>query len=281
MPEALIVIACFAALTLAFAAASRLVSEFLHAYRTYFATTVGPDLKRSFIFTKWTTLFAASLLATLMLVIAGIHFSGPPGGICALALGLLLPHVMLKRVKRQRTNRFIYQLPDALHSLSASLKAGVNLTKGLEQLATWQPAPLCQEFGVVLTEYKVGRDLSEALDHMQVRLNRPELDMMNSAMNISRSVGGNLADTLESLAHTLTEKATVEGKIQSLTAMGRMQGWVVSLIPVLLGVAMFTLDPDKMTPLFTEVSGWITLAVIAVMMTMAIVTIRRIVNIDV
>ena len=63
--------------------------------------------------------------------------------------------------------------------------------------------------------------------------------------------------------------------------MGRMQGWVVSLIPLLIGVAIYAMDPDKMMPLFTEVSGWVTLAVVAVLMTLAVVTIRRIVAIDV
>ena len=134
---------------------------------------------------------------------------------------------------------------------------------------------------MVLTEYKIGQDLAVALDHMQGRFKRSELEMMISAMKISRTVGGNLADTLESLAYTLQEKSTVEGKIASLTAMGRMQGWVVSLIPVFLGIAMFLMDPAKMMPLFTELSGWVTLAVVAVMMAMAILTIRKIVNIDV
>jgi len=276
-----ILLACFAAAALGVYLAIQLGTDFLFAYRNYFATTVDPDLKRSFVDARWTHLFAASLVVTAGFSIVGLFYLGPPGAVFGLVLGLLLPHVLLRRLLTQRTERFVYQLPDALHSLSASLRAGVNLPRGLEQLATWQPAPLSQEFGVVLAEYKIGRDLQAALTHLQQRLDRPELEMMTSAMNISRSVGGNLADTLESLANTLSEKAGVEGKINALTAMGRMQGWVVSAIPLLMGVAMFLLDPEKMMPLFTEISGWMTLAVVGVMMVMAVVTIRKIVNIDV
>ncbi len=276
-----ILLACFAAVGLTMAASLCIGSDFLTAYRSYFAFTVGPDLKRNFVLMDWTRLFALSLVATAVLGVAGYHYLGPLGGVLGISLGLLLPNWLLRRLKQRRTDMLIYQLPDALHSLSASLRAGVNLPKGLEQLATWQPAPLSQEFGVVLTEYKIGQDLAVALDHLQARFNRSELEMMISAMKISRTVGGNLADTLESLAYTLQEKSTVEGKIASLTAMGRMQGWVVSLIPVFLGIAMFFMDPGKMMPLFTELSGWITLAAVSVMMALAILTIRKIVNIDV
>ena len=276
-----ILLASAVAVAIGVAASFRIGDDFLGAYRQYFAETVGPDLKRQFIVANWVHLFFASLAMTAALTILCWWYLGPPGAICGAAIGLMLPHTLLKRLKKQRAERFIYQLPDALHSLAASLRAGVNLPRGLEQLATWQPAPLAQEFGVVLAEYKIGRDLGVALDRMQQRIERPELEMMNSAMNISRAVGGNLAETLEALALALTEKASVEGKIQALTSMGRMQGWVVSVIPLFIGGAIYAMDPEKMMPLFTEVSGWITLGVVGVLMTLAVVTIRKIVAIDV
>ena len=116
---------------------------------------------------------------------------------------------------------------------------------------------------------------------MQARIPRPELELMNGAINISRSVGGNLADTLESLAMTLNETVAVEGKINALTAMGRMQGWVVSLVPAVIAVALYLMNPDSIRPLFTELHGWITLGIVIVMMTLAVIMIRKIVNIDV
>lgn len=273
--------ASFIAVALGAVASVRIGGEFLQAYRLYFVNTIGPGLKRSFILTDLSILFFGSLALTLALAGCGYVFLGPPGATCGLVGGLCLPHFALQRLRRRRADQFIFQLPDALHALAATLRAGVNLPKGLEQLATWQPTPLSQEFGLVLAEYQIGRDLGEALDNMHGRMNRPELEILNSAINVSRTVGGNLADTVESLALTLQEKATVEGKINALTAMGKIQGWVVSFIPVAIGAAMFAMDPERMYPLFTEPSGWVTLAVVAVMMLLAIIMIRKIVDIDV
>lgn len=277
----IIIAASFVACGLGLVAALRIGHEFLAAYRLYFVNTIGPGLKRSFILTDLSIIFFASLAVTVGLGITGLSFLGSPGAVCGFIAGLCLPHFALQRLRRRRADQFIFQLPDALHALAATLRAGVNLPKGLEQLATWQPAPLSQEFGLVLSEYQIGRDLGDALDNMYKRISRAELEILNSAINVSRTVGGNLADTVESLALTLQEKATVEGKIKALTAMGRIQGWVVSFIPLAIGAAMFALDPQRMYPLFTEVSGWITLGIVAVMMFMAILVIRKIVNIDV
>lgn len=277
----LILGASFVACALGTVATVRISDQFMTAYRLYFVNTIGPGLKRSFILTDLSIIFFGSLAVTLTLAITGFVFLGSPGAVCGLVAGLSLPHFALQRLRRRRADQFIFQLPDALHALSATLRAGVNLPKGLEQLATWQPAPLSQEFGLVLAEYQIGRDLGEALDNMYRRIARPELEILNSAINVSRTVGGNLADTVESLALTLQEKATVEGKINALTAMGKIQGWVVSFIPLAIGAAMFALDPERMLPLFTELSGWITLGVVAVMMTMAVFVIRKIVDIDV
>lgn len=273
--------ASFVACGLGTVAAVRISDDFLRAYRLYFDETIGPGLKKSFVLTDLSVVFFASLTLTGVLGVTGFVFLGSPGTVCGLIAGLCLPHFALQRLRRQRAEKFIFQLPDALHALAATLRAGVNLPKGLEQLAAWQPKPLSQEFGLVLAEYQIGRDLGESLDNMRARIDRPELEILNSAINVSRTVGGNLADTIESLALTLQEKATVEGKINALTAMGKIQGWVVSFIPLAIGAAMFMLDPERMMPLFTEVSGWITLGIIAVMMFMAVVVIRKIVDIDV
>jgi len=273
--------ASFVACGLGMVASVRIAYEFLSAYRLYFVNTIGPGLKRSFVLTNLSIIFFGSLIVTLCLAITGFVFLGSPGAVCGLVGGLCLPHFTLQNLRRRRADQFIFQLPDALHALAATLRAGVNLPKGLEQLATWQPVPLSQEFGLVLAEYQIGRDLGDALDNMYKRIARPELEILNSAINVSRTVGGNLADTIESLALTLQEKATVEGKIKALTAMGKIQGWVVSCIPLVIGAAMFAIDPERMYPLFTEISGWIALGIAAVMMIMAVFVIRQIVNIDV
>lgn len=262
-------------------AGGRFMSESLHNYRQYFATRIEPGMKLNFINADASLLFVASLVVTSVLALLAYLILGFIGLIAGFVAGLLIPHFALRWIKKRRANQFIYQLPDALHALSSALRSGCSLPKGLEQLASWQPNPLSQEFGLVLSEYQIGRDLGESLDNMHARIERSELELMNGAIKISRSVGGNLADTLESLAITLTEKLAVEGKIAALTSMGKLQGWVVSLVPILVGVALYVIDPEQIEPLFSELHGWITLAIVCVLMTLAVFTIRKIVNIDV
>jgi tight adherence protein B len=250
-------------------------------YQSAFVATVTAGLKQNFIVANPQSLFAMSVVLTIILGTLGYVTIGPVGAMGAALLAALGPRLVIAHLARKRTQRFVYQLPDALLALASALRAGSNLPKGLELLATRQPPPLSQEFTIVLAEYRVGRQLAESLTDMRRRITTPELDLMNTAMNVSRRVGGNLADTLDALAKTLQEKAHIEGKIDALTSMGRAQGWVVGLLPIFIGFVLYQQQPERMSLMFTQWYGWIVLAVIAVMMAIAAWMIRKIVNIDV
>ena len=251
------------------------------SYRSAFVATVAAGLRQNFIVANPHALFAISIVLTLVLGTIGYTAIGPVGAVAAAILAVAGPRLAVAYLAKKRTQRFVYQLPDALLALASALRAGSNLTKGLELLATRQPPPLAQEFTIVLAEYRIGRQLADSLTDMRKRIATPELDLMNTAINVSRRVGGNLADTLEALAKTLQEKAHIEGKIDALTSMGRAQGWVVGFLPIFIGFVLYQQQPERMSLMFTEWYGWIVLAVIAVMMVMAAWMIRKIVNIDV
>jgi tight adherence protein B len=251
------------------------------SYQSAFVSTVAAGLKQNFIVANPQLLFLISIVLTAVLGTVAYGLIGPVGAIAAAILAIAGPRAVIATLAQRRTKRFIYQLPDALLALVSALRAGSNLTKGLELLATRQPPPLSQEFTIVLAEYRVGRQLADSLVDMRKRIRSPELDLMNTAVNVSRRVGGNLADTLEALAKTLHEKAHIEGKIDALTSMGRAQGWVVGLLPIFIGFVLYQQQPERMRLMFTEWYGWIVLAVIAAMMTIAAWMIRKIVNIDV
>lgn len=253
----------------------------VNRYEQKFVQRIGAGLVNNFIVADPRTLFFISLVLTIVLGAVGYLWLGPMGAVIAVILAVAAPRVLLLRMTKKRTAQFIYQLPDALLALSSALRAGSNLTKGLELLATRQPVPLSQEFTIVLAEHRVGRQLHESLADLRKRVDKPELDLMNTAINISRRVGGNLADTLESLARTLQEKATMEGKIDALTSMGRAQGWVVGLLPIFIAIMLYWEQPRQMSRLFTEWYGWLTLVVVASMMGAAAWMIRKIVNIDI
>lgn len=250
-------------------------------YRTSFIANLGSRLARGFVLTDPRSLFLMSLTFATFGGASGYVLVGPVGLVAATALSLTAPWLFARHITARRRKRFVYQLPDALLALASAMRAGCNLSRGLELMAERQPAPLSQEFTIVLAEYRVGRPLAESLDELHRRIGAPELQLMNTAINVSRRVGGSLADTLESLARTLQEKAHVEAKIDALTSMGRAQGWVVGLLPVFIGLVLYQQQPQRMSLLFTEWYGWIVLAVVAVMMTVAGWMIRKIVNIDV
>lgn len=250
-------------------------------YNVRVVGTVDAQLKKSFIQITPARLISLTVLVTLVLAALGLMFTGPVGLLAGILIGLSSPWVYQRVVRKRRTRQFVYQLPDALSSLAASMRGGGSLSKGLEQLAIRQPPPLSQEFALLVAENRVGRDLEESLQDMTARLNCKELELLTVSITIARNVGGNLADTLEILADTLREKAQVEGKIEALTATGRAQGWVISLLPLGVGIALYLQKPESMSVLFTEVWGWGVLAVIAVMMSLAVWMIYKIVNIDV
>lgn len=250
-------------------------------YENFFVATIGAGLKQNFVIANPQVLFLISVLLTTVLGSLAYTLIGPVGAVAATLISAIAPRLTVSQLSKRRTKQFLYQLPDALLALSSALRAGSNLTKGLELLSTRQPAPLSQEFTIVLAEYRVGRQLADSLADMRHRISTPELDLMNTAINVSRRVGGNLADTLEALAKTLQEKAHMEGRIDALTAMGRAQGWVVGMLPIFIALVLYQQQPERMSLLFTQWYGWVVLAVVAVMMTIAAWMIRKIVNIDV
>lgn len=260
---------------------SLIVRRGVASYRATFVDKVSVSLRQNFIIADPQVLFAISVLLTAILGLFGYSAIGFAGAVAGTAISFVAPRLAAAWLKDRRRKQFIYQLPDALLALTSALRAGANLSKGLELLASRQPRPLGQELTIVLAEHRVGRPLADSLADMRRRIDAPELDLMNTAINVSRRVGGNLADTLESLARTLQEKAHVEGKIDALTSMGRAQGWVIGLLPFFIGFVLYQQQPQRMSLMFTQWYGWVVLGVIAIMMSVAAWMIRKIVNIDV
>ncbi|MFO7830373.1 MAG: type II secretion system F family protein [Desulfuromonadaceae bacterium] len=194
---------------------------------------------------------------------------------------LLSPFIILKLMIKKRMQKFERQLPDALLMLSGSLRAGASVPIALDSLIKESPAPLSQEFSLMVREQKLGLDLETTVRNMERRIPLESLSMSLSAILISREVGGDLAQTLESLADTLRRKLTMEGKIQSLTAQGKLQGVVMSALPLFLMLVLLKLEPEAMGMMFTTRMGWAVLFLILCMQTLGFIAIRKITRIDV
>lgn len=256
--------------------------RFYGEYEEVFKDTATTNMEDMFMFIDPQRLFFFNVVAlvtipALVLVLFGDLLT-------ALAFFLLIligPFKYYKALRKKRLKTFERQLPDALTMISGGLAAGASLNMAMEALVKEQPAPLSQEFMLFLREQRIGTDFDISLRNMERRLPIPDFIMFSAALRISREIGGNLGETLDTLSDTLRKKATMEGKIESLTAQGRMQGYVMTGLPVLLGVLLYFLEPDYMSMLFSTPAGWGTLMIIIVMEILGYVFIRKVTNIDV
>jgi tight adherence protein B len=196
-------------------------------------------------------------------------------------VALILPRFMYSVLKRRRLDKLIEQLPDALNMMAGSLRSGASLAIALDLVASEAEAPLSQELSLLLREQKLGISMEDAMQGMAKRLRLEEIELFVSAVTISKSVGGNLAEVLERLAQTLRSKAVMEGKIKALTAQGKLQGIVVGMLPIFMAVVLNYLEPEAMAPLFTTWYGWVVVGVISVLLIVGGIFIRKIVSIDV
>lgn len=194
---------------------------------------------------------------------------------------VFLPWMIYRTMRKRRLKKFQEQLPDAFLMISGSLQAGSSLNMALEGLVKEQPAPLSQEFELLVRQHRIGVDLETALTNMEKRMPSTDFLVATSAIKIAREVGGNLIEVMETLAQTLRRKATMEGKIESLTAQGKLQGKVMTGLPILLALVLMQMEPEAMGKMFTTPPGWATLAVIVVMEFMGYLMIRKITTIDV
>lgn len=198
-----------------------------------------------------------------------------------LPIALALPKKYLARMRKKRIEALEKQLPDALLMMSGALRAGASFPTALEAVVQETSAPISQEFDLLMREIRLGIDLDIAMRNVEKRIPIPDFMMVTAAVTIAREVGGNLAEALESVARTLREKLQMEGKIRALTSQGRMQGIVMTCLPLFLMLVLRFMEPKAMAPLFSEPIGWATLAVIGVMELLGYMSISKITNIDV
>ncbi|MCB0309360.1 MAG: type II secretion system F family protein, partial [Bdellovibrionales bacterium] len=141
--------------------------------------------------------------------------------------GFLLPTITMKFLWTRRLSAFNEQLIDALNLLSNSLKSGLNLSQAIQVLVREMPNPISQEFGVVLSQEKVGLTMDDALEKLSERVSSEDLSVVIQSILILRETGGNLSETFDVIANTIRERRRVDGKIQSMTAQGKLQGLIL------------------------------------------------------
>jgi tight adherence protein B len=225
-------------------------------------------------------LASAALVIAVLVVVAAAD--APPAVVVVAGLGGFAGPALVHRwLRRRRERQLVAQLPDSLDALAGGLRAGLGLAQALGTLAEQQPAPTRHEYALLLRKQRLGMSMDQALEELAARAPRQEFVLFVTAVRIAREVGGNLAETLDRLADTLRRKLAMEERIDALTSQGRLQGWVVGTLPLLLLWVLHLLEPETMRTLYTTPHGWGVLAVLAVLLGIGALLIRRIVRIDV
>ena len=243
------------------------------------ASTTLADM---FIFLDPQKMFRYSVALILGLpIVVWVATENPVFAGTALIVAYVLPKYYVSFLQKRRLKKLEKQLPDALLMITGAMSAGASLNVAIESMIKEQRPPIAQEFELMVREQRMGVDFDAALKNMEKRSPIVDFALVIAAMRISREIGGNLAEILNSLADTLREKQTMEGKIESLTAQGKIQGIVMTSLPILVMFGLMQIEPVAMAPLFNSWMGWLTLSVIIVMEVMGYFFIRKITRIDV
>ena len=254
----------------------------LQAWRERFTRETGFHLRELFLFVDPARLYVLNLALTVLCALAAWLLSASLLMALVAAIVLVLtPRGVLRWLRKRRVEHIEQQLPDALQMLAGTARAGLSLPAAIRQVSTELAPPLQQELLLVQHEQRLGVSLDDALENLARRIPAQPVKLMVSAMRIANETGGGLAETLERTATTLRSQHAMELKIRALTAQGKLQAWVVGLLPVFLLWVLHRMEPEAMSQLWTTQLGWGVLAAVIVMEFIGVLLIRRIVAIDI
>jgi tight adherence protein B len=209
--------------------------------------------------------------------VIGVLVIGPFG----LPTGYSLPRFIVKQMWQARIDKFEDQMLDALAFMSNGLKSGLSLLQTMDMVREELPNPISEEFGLTLNEQRLGVPLEEALLGLEKRVGTEDVQIVVTSINILRQSGGNLAETFDTVAHTIRERKKVQGKVKSLTAQGVSQGVIIVCMPFVLAFALWTIDPVLISRLWTTALGWVMIFFMLTLQTIGGLMIRKIVKVEV
>jgi tight adherence protein B len=220
------------------------------------ATRMAVDLARADLKMKpaeFITLWMASPFVFLAVGFLGSFvftgFRNPIALALVFLIGAFAPRFFLKYRQARRLRQFGDQLPDTITLLANSLRAGSSFLQGIELVTREARPPISEEFERVVREMQLGMALQPALNNLVRRVASEDLELMVTAIQIQAQVGGNLATVLDAIAHTIRERRRIMGEIQTLTAMQRYSGYVITLLPIGLAAILFLISPAYIVPM--------------------------------
>src|SRR5665213_1480110 len=248
---------------------------------------VARELEEMFIFISVDGL--QKIKWSLAMVVAGIGFllawdATPPAPlIAAAALGAMAywgPEIFIIFLRKRRRADFGEQLVDGLVLMANGLRSGFTLQQAIDMLIEEMPAPISQEFELVRREYRVGVDLDIALKNCVARTKDEDLELVVTAIQITRQLGGNLAEVFSRIVAMVRERKILKGKADALTSEGKMQAVVVGRLPYGFMFAMIKVNPDLMRLMWTTFPGIVCLVAVILLDVLGYLWVRKIANVE-
>lgn len=202
-------------------------------------------------------------------------------GILFFVIGGFLPRIWLKSAQKKKRRQFENQLANALLVLANSLRSGFSLLQAMEMVSQEMPNPISGEFQLTLREMTYGTATETALIHLSERVGSDVLDLLVTAMLIQRQAGGNLAEVLQNIHATIQDRLRFQQEIKTLTAQGRISGYVIAALPFGIAAALSVINPSYLSVLFTNPIGWALLAGGLLSQFIGFLVIRQIITIEV
>jgi tight adherence protein B len=235
------------------------------------------------------TLFEFMLIKAFMVIVGLVVglFLGRGGPVtevifvvAGVVVGFFGPDWFVKFRMGKRLKAFNGQLGDTIGLLANSLRSGYSMLQSMELVSRESPDPIGVEFRRVVREVGLGLTIQDSLTNLLRRMPSDDLDLLITAINIQYEVGGNLAQILDTISHTIRERVRIKGEIQVLTAQGRVSGYIISALPPLIGVVVTVINPSYMNTMWDF--PWIIMPICGgVMVFVGFLVIMKIVNIEV
>ena len=204
-----------------------------------------------------------------------------PMGLLATVIGGMLPHLYVRHRRTKRLGAFEELLPEAIDLIGRALRAGHPLSSGFKMAADDGPEPVAEEFRRIFEEQRFGLPLQDSLLGMVDRVNLVDVRILVTAILIQREVGGNLAEILDNLAAVVRARFTIRRQIRVYTAQGRMTGYLLSALPIILFSILYMINGPYMSILFTDPVGKILVGAAVSLQLLGFLWIRKIIKIEI
>jgi tight adherence protein B len=223
------------------------------------------------------TILAGALLGFVLVPAPANFVFGLIGGV----VGFYIPRFYIRFLQGKRLNAFNNQLGDTIVLLANALRSGYSLLQSMETASHEIAQPMAGELQRVTREVGLGLTVQDAMANMLRRMPSDDLDLLITAINVQHEVGGNLAEILDNIAHTIRERIRIIGEIRTITAQQRLSGVVLAVLPVILAFVMYLLNPQYISRMWQDICGLMMLFVGGIMIIAGYFVIQKITDIEV